>query len=339
MKTDSLKTLSENQVKQLVKTIGSAKSMVILTHGNPDPDAIASAFALKYLVSALTDCRVRVAYTGVVGRMENRAMIRELKLLMVRSDEINWRDYECLALVDHQPRRGMYPWPENRWPDIIIDHHPRRRLKSPVSFVDVRRNFGSNSGLAASYLISGGIQPPRWLATAIAYGMRTDTQEFSRGTTDIDRQIFLWLFDRIDHGKLFRITHPVQDTRYLTDNWNGLRNARIWQDVAESYAGSILVPDLTAQVADTLMTLRGVCYVLVSGYHNGSLYFSLRIRKKRRDAGYLIRKLIGRKGSAGGHGFMAGAQVPGIESEADAAARARAFHQRLIQLIHPDDWQ
>lgn len=339
MKNKALKNLSEKHVNQLVKTLESARSLLILTHGNPDPDSIASAFAIKHLVSSLTGCRVRIAYSGVIGRMENRIMIDQLNLRMVRLDEIRWRNYDCLALVDHQPRRGMYQWPDHFWPDIVIDHHPRRRMEHPVRYVDVRKEFGSNSGLAASYLLAAGIQPPRWLATAIAYGMRTDTQEFSRGHTDIDRRLFLWLFNRIDHKKLFRITHPVHECRYISDHWQGMRNARIWQDVAESHMGTIVVPDLTAQVADALLGIRGVCYVLVSGFHEDRLYFSLRLRQRRRDAGSLIRKLIGRRGSAGGHGFMAGAQIHGISSETQAAEQAQSIHKRFIQVVHPDDWE
>ncbi|MBN1295767.1 hypothetical protein JXA80_03240, partial [bacterium] len=188
----------------------------------------------------------------------------------------------------------------------------------------------------ASYLLAADIRPPRWLATAIAHGIRTDTQEFSRGTTNRDHHIYLSLFSQIDHVKLYRISHPTVDTRYLTEKWTGIRNARIWQDVAVSYAGKMSVPDLTSHVADFLLDVRGVCYALVSGFYDNSLYFSLRVRKKRRDAGTMIRKLIGRKGSAGGHGFMAGAQILSLESEPTARATADILLHQFIESIHPD---
>ena len=199
MKCEELMCVSRTQVKQLRNTVENARQILILTHGNPDPDSIASAFALKYLIGRMTDCRVRVAYTGVIGRMENRTMIDELQLLMVKLDEIKWRSYDILALVDHQPRRRMYSWPSNRWPDIIIDHHPRRRFEKPVTMADVRTSFGSNSALMASYLYAMDIEPPRWLATALVYGIITDTQQFSRGNTRFDQQLYLWLFTFIDH--------------------------------------------------------------------------------------------------------------------------------------------
>ncbi|MBN1297690.1 DHH family phosphoesterase, partial [bacterium] len=129
MNIETLRQQSETQLKHVLRIASASRQMLVLTHGNPDPDAIASAFALKYLVKAKTGCRVRVAYPGVIGRMENRTMVKLLRLQMIRLDEIDWRNYDCIALVDHQPRRRMYPWPKDRWPDIIIDHHTRRPLE------------------------------------------------------------------------------------------------------------------------------------------------------------------------------------------------------------------
>lgn len=335
MNTTDMKKLAVNRVKQLEEITRPMNQLLILTHGNPDPDSIASAFALKYILNPLANCRVRVAYPGIIGRTENQTMVKELNLLMVKMKEIKWRCYDGIALVDHQPRRRMYPWPDNRWPDIVIDHHPRRRFEKPVSFIDVRTEFGSNSGLLASYLLALDIEIPRWLATALAYGIRSDTQEFSRGHTELDKQIYMSIFQNIDHDKLHRIFHPDREFQHINDHWLGIKNARLWNDVAVSHVDTLVVPDLTAQIADDLMGARGVNFSLVTGFHENILYVSLRIRSNRRDAGLLIRKLVRRKGSAGGHGFMAGAQIDQIDSIEKAAEIAYGMQHKLVELIHP----
>ncbi len=327
---------SATQLDQLKTLLEESKKILIITHGNPDPDAIAAAFALKYLISHLVKKKARVAYPGIIGRKENRAMVKELSLKMIPVAEVIWRDYDTLALVDHQPRRRFYTWPKNRWPNIVIDHHPRRPLEKPTEFVDVRTEFGANSSMLTSYLMTAGLRVPRWLSTALAYGIRTDTHEFSHVKTDVDKQAYMALFENVDHSKLFRIAHPLTDCQYLSHFWQALGAARIWQDAVESYAGDVLVPDNTAEIADNLVQLQGIKYALVSGFYQNTLYMSLRFRNARRDAGAVIRRIVGRKGSAGGHGFMAGAQIRDIETSEKAKSTASNLHEKFIRLLHPN---
>ncbi|MBN1879126.1 DHH family phosphoesterase [bacterium] len=327
---------SDSQLRGLLKTASGSGRILILTHGNPDPDSIASASALKFLLTHLTRCQVRVAYPGIIGRVENRAMVKELALKMIPLKEINWRDYDTLALVDHQPRRRMYTWPSTRWPDIIIDHHPRRPLEKPAQFVDVRKQFGSNSSLMTSYLLTADLTVPRWLATALVYGMLTDTQDFSRGKTGYDKSAYLALFNSVDHSRLFRISHPAIDCQYLSQYWHALRGARLWGDAVETYIGEIPVPDATSEIADNLIIICGIRYALVTGFYQNTLYMSLRVRHARRDAGVIMRRIVGRRGSAGGHGFMAGAQIPDLKTPETAKSLALELHRSFIKLVIPN---
>jgi nanoRNase/pAp phosphatase (c-di-AMP/oligoRNAs hydrolase) len=327
---------SESQLTNVLNIIRGFKTILILTHGNPDPDAIAGAFALKYLISRRTKCKARVVYSGVIGRRENRTMIKELSLKMVSVDEIKWKEYDGLILVDHQPRRRFYTWPANRWPDIIIDHHPRRPLEKPVKLIDVRTEFGSSSSLVASYLFATGLPIPRWLSTALVYGIVTDTQEFSRGRIEADKKTFVTLFENVYHQKLYRISHPMHDCHSLTNYWHAIKSAIIWNDTVESFMGLISAPDNPAEIADNLINIQGMRFALVSGFYDKSLFMSLRIRNARRDAGGILRKIVGRKGSAGGHGFMAGAQIRNLDSLQDARQLAGKLHQKFVQLLHPD---
>jgi nanoRNase/pAp phosphatase (c-di-AMP/oligoRNAs hydrolase) len=326
---------TQTQLDALIEFLKKKKRLLILTHGNPDPDALAGAFTLKYLASQLTRCQARVSFPGIIGRRENRAMVRELSLKMLPLEEVKWRDYDSLALVDHQPRRRMYAWPKDRWPNIVIDHHPRRPLEKPVSFVDIRTDFGSSSSLLAHYLFAAGISAPRWLSTALVYGIKTDTQEFSRGHIEADKNAYMHLFRSVDHRKLQKITHPLMDCTYLSHYWHGIKAAKKWNDAAESYIGDVPSPDYTAEIADHLMMVQGIRYVLVSGFFDHMLFMSLRINNPRRDAGVLLRKVVGRKGSAGGHGFMAGAQIPDIDSVTAAKEVASKLHRQFIKTLHP----
>ena len=58
--------------------------LLILTHDFPDPDALASAFALQYLAQTAFDIQARIAYGGELGRTENRMMVRLLRIPLQR---------------------------------------------------------------------------------------------------------------------------------------------------------------------------------------------------------------------------------------------------------------
>src|SRR5438067_1218183 len=63
--------------------------LLILTHNHPDPDCLASAVTLAFLAEKLHGIRARVAYGGIVGRVENQALVRVLRLPVhaLRDDE------------------------------------------------------------------------------------------------------------------------------------------------------------------------------------------------------------------------------------------------------------
>jgi len=96
---------------------------LFLTHDNPDPDSISSAFALKNLLYLIYKKRCTIAYRGIIGRSQNRELVRVCNIKMFNSSLLNPGRYECVILVDCQPFAGNVFLPENRVPDIVIDHH------------------------------------------------------------------------------------------------------------------------------------------------------------------------------------------------------------------------
>ena len=56
------------------------RRVLVLCHNNPDPDSIASAYGLQFLLSRKLGIRSVIGYGGVVTRAENRAMIHRLRI-------------------------------------------------------------------------------------------------------------------------------------------------------------------------------------------------------------------------------------------------------------------
>ena len=65
-----------------------------------------------------------------------------------------------------------------------------------------------------------------------------------------------------------------------------------------------------AEMADLLIRLEGTRAALCLGRYGGVLHLSLRTVPLGRDAGLLIQEIVPPFGKAGGHGLMAGGQVP-----------------------------
>ena len=96
-------------------------SLLILAHDFPDPDALASAYALHYIAHHVFHIRTRIVYKGIIGRVENRNMVDFLELPVHKLKTREIADYKHVALVDTQPEFENNPFPEGRKATMNID--------------------------------------------------------------------------------------------------------------------------------------------------------------------------------------------------------------------------
>ena len=286
--------------------------VIILTHDNPDPDGLASGKTLASLFKTAWGLSSRLVYSGLVARAENKAMLRLLTPEWEHLDILyDLEQYSALVLVDSQPGAGNNMIPENVHPNVVIDHHhPLRKALKPVDYVDVRPEVGATASLVYQYMQAAGIKPDPSTATALFYGIQTDTRGLSRGDSPIDQQVYFELLQYIDRQILIQVEQAGLPRDYFRAFCNGLNSARIWDRVVISYLGIMHRPDFAAEMADLLVRLEDIRAVLCLGQHKDTMYLSLRTAPSEQDAGLLIQKVIFPPGKGGGHGTMAGGQVP-----------------------------
>lgn len=143
---------------------------LLLPHDNPDPDSLAAALGLsRMLVREGIECTIGTA--GIIGRAENRAMVRELKFDLKPLENLDIDSFGIVALLDTQPGTGNNSLPASRLPDIVIDHHPLRPLSQKVAWCDIRPDFGGSCTIVWTYLKQLGIEWTPELATAFLYGV------------------------------------------------------------------------------------------------------------------------------------------------------------------------
>jgi len=320
-----------DKLARLYELAQGQKKALILTHDNPDPDSLASAVALAFLLQEKAGVQARIGYGGIVGRAENTAMIRVLHLPVTPVSRVDFEEYDLFALVDTQPTVGNHSLPPRFAADIVIDHHPPRPEGPPVPFADLGRETGATCSILVEYVRAARVPLSPEVATALFYGIKADTRDLGRQTFQVDIDGYLWLFPQIDKVALSQIEHPVLPPEYFKLYNHAIERARVHENAVEVHLGEVYSPDMVAEVAERMLSLEGMKWSLAYGRFKDQLFLSIRTNDRRMNAGRLIRQIcedLG--GSSGGHGSMAGARVPLVGTRAQRARVERSLVRRFL---------
>jgi nanoRNase/pAp phosphatase (c-di-AMP/oligoRNAs hydrolase) len=307
---------------------------LVLTHDNPDPDAIASAAILGRILHNGFKLKVTLGYGGIVGRAENRELVRVLGAKLSHVRRLNAKLYQRFALVDAQPFTGNSQLPNGVVPDLVFDHHPERHPVPDLPFKDIRPDYGATATVLAEYLEVAGLPPPRSLATAVVYAIRSETQEFGREYSRADKAVYDRLLPRIDRRALARIQNAPLPLSYFHNLHRALENLETVDTLVVSHLGVVEQPDIVPEVADLLLRMEGKTWSLSTGRFGDRVYLSIRTTNSRADAGALMRRLVGRRGKGGGHGMVAGGWIPLDRAPGgDPVAVQKVLARRLARLL------
>jgi nanoRNase/pAp phosphatase (c-di-AMP/oligoRNAs hydrolase) len=320
-------------LQEMVEREGKGGRWLVLTHDNPDPDALASAQILACILRGTFKQKVTTAYGGIIGRAENQEMVRSLKLSFSHIRHLSLKKYQHFALVDSQPKSGNNQIPPRVVPDIVFDHHPLRPATQPVPFQDVRPRYGATATILAEYLLLSGAKTSHSLATALIYAIRSETQEFSREYTGPDKAIFDLFFPQANHRLLARIQNPRLPLAYFSNLHDALENLEAVDTLVISHLGAVEQPDIVPEIADLLLRMEGHTWSLATGYYCDRLYLSIRTTNTRADAGSVMRRLVGSRGKGGGHGMIAGGWMDAsrLTSPADRRDQQKRLGARLAR--------
>ena len=305
-------------VKFLTEKGKSLSPLTILMHDHPDPDALASAWALEHLARTLGKVRCRVVYGGMIGRAENRMMAERLHVPAhpLRKGELAGVPH--LALVDTQPPFKNNRCPPRRIPDLIVDHHPRH-ADTHADLMLIDEAVGATTTILVEALVAAGLRAPGRLATAIVYGIGSETQNLGREAAPRDMDAYQYFWPKAHMKTLWRISYPQRSEAFFSTLARGIREAFIAGRVVGVHLGAVQSPDSVAQTADFLMTLEKTRWSIVTARYQGRLHVSLRSNDPGAGAGRLLKRLLGGGNRGGGHHMIAGGSVE-VGAEADEAA-------------------
>ncbi len=305
---------------------------LILSHDNPDPDSLVSALLLARILKRRFRLQVTLAYGGIIGRAENRELVRTLGIKMSRLRHISWRNYKHFALVDTQPKTGNNQLPAEIIPDLVFDHHPQRRDSATSPFVDIRVDYGATASILAEYLLASGISVPRSAATGVVYAIQSETLAFSRESSGPDRRLYDHFYPLANKRSLGRVQYPPLSFEKLRTLHDALENLQEAANVIVCHLPEVDSPDAVPEIADILLRLEGKTWCLTTGPFEDRLYLALRTTNTRANAGRAMRRLVGRKGKGGGHGMIAGGWIT-LSDPAQAQKEQSRVAEKFLKLL------
>jgi nanoRNase/pAp phosphatase (c-di-AMP/oligoRNAs hydrolase) len=241
-----------------------------------------------------------------------------LDLNLLQCSQIKFEQYDLIAIVDTQPGTGNNSLSPNVVPQIVFDHHPFKSTTRLCEFYDVRREYGATSTILLEYFSEGDLVPDMRLATALLYAIRSDTQDLGREATQADIRAIELLYPIANKRMLSEIQRGSVPKEYFRMLSEALQNARVYGNSILTHIGQINNPDMIGEVADLFLREDKTTWTMCTGYVENRLLISIRTSQEQNRADKVIKSVVARRGTGGGHLTYAGGQIPlknGTESE------------------------
>lgn len=300
----------QKQVTELKKVVGECQKVALLLQDDPDPDGLAAALGLRKVIGRNSQSAPIVSF-GRVTRPENVAMARLLEISVEQIHSIeDLGSFDRVIMVDCQPSffKGR-----DILPDAIVDHHPPAELsevaRQKLQFVQIHEDLGSTSTLTTQYLRALKIEISQRLATALVYGIKSDTLALNRQVSAADLEAFTFLYPLMNGNMLRKIERPELPLGFVEVLRKALRKIKVEKGIVILSLGQVDREEWIPQAADFGLQLEGSEWSLASGIFEGRVVTSLRNCGYIQHGGDVFKEIFGDLGAAGGHRCMAKAIV------------------------------
>jgi nanoRNase/pAp phosphatase (c-di-AMP/oligoRNAs hydrolase) len=294
---------AERRAYCLRQFASGADVIPILMHPDPDPDAVSSAYAIVTLLHGDPQ-RTPIVTLSQMTRPENRRMAELLHIQVTEVTEDELRHFERVITVDTQPR-GLQ---QDGHPRVaVIDHHPHEDCYT-AEFFDVRPQYGATATMMTEYLRA--MDPKlvhEGLATALLFGIKTDTDSLARGVSPADVSAYAWLQAIADPNLIRRFERPSYALGTARAYGEALARAESEDGLCITWLGELAEDEthVLADIADFALAIENVTWAVVGALLEESVVLSIRHTGTGIGAGEVARTLAQDGGKGGGHATMA----------------------------------
>lgn len=188
-----------------------------------------------------------------------------------------------------------------------LDSSQNELLEESHIMHDIRPDYGATCTMLTEYLYHANIRPTKYLATAMQYGIRTDTGMFGRHSTEVDIRAYHFLSRFADSTMLMRIIRSEylpQWLPYFTRAFDSFKPCGMGHF---TYVAEVESPDILVVIADFFLRVHGLKYIVITGIYKKRIICIFRGADV--NLGLLAQKAFSEYGSAGGHSSMARAEI------------------------------
>ncbi len=278
-----------------------------------DPDSLASALAVKRILQKKVE-KITISNVNEISRLNNQVMVKSLKIPLQKYRRDLLEEYNKFILVDSQPLH------REEFKDIhftaVIDHHPETEGWE-ADFVDIRPEYGATATILSEYLRVLKIKPSVYLATALVYAIKTDTDNFEKSAQLQDVLAFQKLYKYMNKHLLAKIESSDLRRSELKYFKVALNQLKFKKKRVFVYVGKVSNSDVLVLIADFLNKVYETSWVFVGGEYKKKLVIIIRCDGYRKDAGKLATRVFKNLGLAGGHREKARAEIPFENLEVD----------------------
>ncbi len=308
----------------------SGGTVYIQTHNFPDPDAIASAFGLQKLLEhyGITST---ICYDGTAEKLSAQVMLRNFGIEMSSAQDLtDMKEEDKIITVDAQKYNSNLT---DLCGDEVacIDHHPTV-IPCEYHYKDVRIT-GACASLIAEYYFDHGITPDRNVASALVYGIKMDTADFSRGVTQLDVDMYAKLFPLADNDLLDRMKINTMEFADLKAYGSAIENIRVFGNVGYAYIPFSCPDALIAMISDFILALDIIEFSVIYAARGEGYKFSVRSELPEMHAGKIVQTALKTIGSGGGHARMAGGYADGAKLPEEEALRNHEIRRLFNEAI------
>jgi len=257
----------------------------------------------------------QIVYSGAISKPETVELIDNLNIRLIRLDsDANKnlvRAEDQIIVVDCQKDNSNVARLVGEY-IACIDHHPAL-VEHTYPFVDIRPDFGACSSMIYEYAAGVGYELSPTQAALLVYGIRIDTDDLSRRKYLLDIDIFSALYKIADMTILSSIGRNSIRPEDISTTIIAYDNLTIKNNVAYSFAGEDKPKESLAELADKLISLAGVSFVVVYSKCFNGYNFSVRSQTYLLNAGKIAKFAFSSAGGdGGGHKYMAGGLIPKV---------------------------
>ncbi len=312
--------------KKLVNLLSGHRTF-IQTHNFPDPDALASALGLQCFLKHY-GIETTICYDGKIDKLSTKRMLKtfHIKIFSIHQiTDMNEEDY--IVMVDSQKYNANLT-------DVVgnevacIDHHPTF-IGCEYSYCDIRK-AGACSSIIASYFYQENVPLSDKVAAALLYGIKMDTLDMSREVTELDIDMFSYLYKRADKEKYLCMWKNNMEFADLQAYGAAIKSIEIYDGVGFAYIPFNCPDALIATISDFILLLNVVDIAVVYALRQDGIKFSVRSEIARVNAGNLVANALASVGTGGGHASMAGGYIS--KEKAKALGDNLEYHIRKLFL-------